>query len=122
MQERPASLPDGSGNPRPALCGRLDEPELGQGRNSIIEADFLDNLAVLELKDGRSSELHFATSVGRKRSHQKIAEGGSGVRAAAFPTADDIITFRDQVGGPPEIEVRKSVMKALMSSRPRRGS
>src|ERR1700736_87643 len=109
FQKRPTSLLDSSKNPQPALCDRFDEPELRQGRNSVIEADFLDDLAVLELKGGRSGELHLATGVGRQRSHQKVAEGRSGVCATPLPTADDIVAFRDQVGGAPEVEVWKRV-------------
>src|ERR1700681_3974704 len=109
FQKRPASLLDSSKNPQPALCDRLDEPELRQGRDSVIEADFLDDLVVLELKDGRSGELHLATGISGQGSHQEVAEGRSGGGAPPLPTADDIVAFRDQVGGAPEVEVRKSV-------------
>src|SRR6202171_595461 len=44
----------------------LDEPELHQGCDAVIKADFLDDLAVLELQHGRSGELHLATGVSRQ--------------------------------------------------------
>ena len=47
-----------------ALCGSLDQSKLRQGRHAIVEADLLDNLAVLELQDGRTGELHLAPRVG----------------------------------------------------------
>ena len=46
------------------LCGSLDKSKLCQGRHTIVEADLLDNLAVLELQDGRTGELHLAPRVG----------------------------------------------------------
>ena len=49
-----------------ALCGSLDQSKLRQGRHAIVEADLLDNLAVLELQDGRTGELHLASCVGWK--------------------------------------------------------
>jgi hypothetical protein len=47
-----------------ALCGSLDQSKLRQGRHAIVEADLLDNLAVLELQNGRAGELHLAPRVG----------------------------------------------------------
>jgi hypothetical protein len=46
------------------LCGSLDKSKLCQGRHTIVEADLLNNLAVLELQDGRTGELHLASRVG----------------------------------------------------------
>jgi hypothetical protein len=42
---------------------------------------------------------------------KKVAEGGTGVRATTFPASIDVIPFRDQVSGTPEVEVRKSLSK-----------
>jgi hypothetical protein len=50
-------------NPLPTLSDGRDQSKLLQGRNAVIKADFLDDLAVLELKYGRSGELHLATSI-----------------------------------------------------------
>src|SRR6266436_146355 len=85
----------------------LDEAELGERRDAIVETDLLDDLAVLETQDGGAGEVHFPAGRGRQRADQKVAEGRAGVRAAAFPLADDIVAFGDQVGGAPELEVRK---------------
>jgi hypothetical protein len=48
------------------LCGSLDKSKLCQGRHTIVEADLLDNLAILELQDGRTGELHVAPCVRRQ--------------------------------------------------------
>ena len=41
----------------------MEQPELGQGGHPVIQADLLDDLAVLELQDGRTGELHLAPGV-----------------------------------------------------------
>src|SRR5262249_25144432 len=43
----------------------------------------------------------------RQRAHQEVAEGRTRVRTAAFPLADDIVAFRDQIRRAPEIEIRE---------------
>lgn len=45
---------------------RLDKSKLCQGRHTIVKADLLDNLAILELQDGRTGELHVAPCVRRQ--------------------------------------------------------
>ena len=51
--------------------------------------------------------------VGRQRADQEVAEGRPGVRAAAFPAADDVVAFRDQVRGAPEVQVRERLAEVL---------
>jgi hypothetical protein len=85
----------------------LDEAELRQGCDAVVETDFLDDFAILKLQHGRSRELHLPAGVGRQASDQKVIESRTGMRAASFPTTDDVVAFRDQVGGAPEVEIRK---------------
>src|SRR6202035_557469 len=94
-------------NPRPELRDRLNKVELGQGRHAVVEANLFDDLAVLELKDGRSGELHLATGVVGQRSCQEVTEGGPSVRTSTLPAADYVVAFRNQVGGAPEVEIRE---------------
>ena len=44
-------------------------------------------------------------------SDQEVVERGTGMRAAASPTSDDIVAFRDQIGDAPEIEIRERLAK-----------
>ena len=69
-QKRKWGRPSGEGQARcsqphheSALCGSLDQSKLRQGRHAIVEAYLLDNLAVLELQNGRTGELHLAPRV-----------------------------------------------------------
>src|ERR1700682_1648171 len=89
------------------LRGLLDEAELRQRRNAVVEADFRDDHAVLDLENGRAGEPHLAARVGRERSHQEVAEGGTSMRATTYPLADDVIAFCDQVRGATECEIGK---------------
>ena len=41
-----------------------EQPELGQGGHAVIKADFLDDFAVLELKDGGAGEMHLPARIG----------------------------------------------------------
>src|SRR5215470_11465123 len=49
--------------------------------------------------------MHLPTGRGRQRAYQEVAEGRTGVRTAAFPLADDIVAFRDQIRRAPEVEI-----------------
>jgi hypothetical protein len=64
----------------------LDEPELRQGRHAVIEAYLLDDLAVLEFKDGRPGELQPAPiRLLIDRALQLYRElGRNGFRATSF--------------------------------------
>src|SRR5258708_27388754 len=86
-----------------------DETELLQGGDPIVQADFLKDFSVLEFQDGRAGECHLATGIGRQRAHQEVAECGSGMGAAAFPAADDVIAFRDKIRCAPEAQIRESL-------------
>jgi hypothetical protein len=53
--------------------------------------------------------VHLTTRRCRQRSSQEIAKRGTGMRAATFPPANDVITFSDEVSGSPEVEVREGL-------------
>jgi hypothetical protein len=73
-----------------SLRGLLDEAELRQRSDAVVETDFRDDHAVLDLENGRAREPHLAARVGGERSHQEVAKDGTGMRAAAHPLADDV--------------------------------
>src|ERR1700730_16314060 len=100
-RERAAVLASG-GFPGLSLA---KQPELGQGGHAVIKPDFLDDFAVLELKDGGAGGVHLPAGVGRQAANEEVVEGRAGVGAAAFPLADDVVAFGDQVRGTPEVEV-----------------
>ena len=75
--------------------------------HAIVETDLFRNPAVADAQHGRPRELHLPSSCRWQRSNEEVAEGWTGVRAAAFPTADDVVALGDEISGPPEIEVRK---------------
>src|SRR5215813_5712752 len=94
-------------------CGRLaglsgsQDAELLQRGCTIVQPDFLGDLATLHAKHCRSGEPHCPARGRREGADQKIAEGGARVRAAAFPAADHIVTLGDEVCHTPELEVRE---------------
>src|SRR5258708_25203987 len=90
-----------------SLRGLLDEAELRQRRNAVVETDFRGDHAVLDLENGRAREPHLAARVGGERSHQEVAEGGTGMRAATPPPAADGIAPGDQGRSAPECAIRK---------------
>jgi hypothetical protein len=93
---------------RPFELGRfLDEAELRQGCDAVVEADFLDDFAILKPQHGRSRERHLAAGVGRQASDQEVIESGTGMRSASRPTTDDVVALRDEVGCAPEVEIRE---------------
>jgi hypothetical protein len=69
--------------------------QLGQDGNSVVQADFLDDLAILEREDGHAREVHLSACVGGQAAGQEIREGWAGMHAAALPLADDKVSFRD---------------------------
>src|ERR1700694_4308963 len=96
------------------FCGRrrarydsrgADEAELLQGRYPIVKTDFLEDHSLLEFQPGRAGEFHLAAGVGRQRSRQEVAERLPGMRSAAFPSTDDVVAFRDEIRGAPEVEL-----------------
>jgi hypothetical protein len=109
-----------------AVLSCTQDAELLQRSCAIVQPDFLTDLAILQAKHGRSRESHFPAGGRRKGADKKVAEGGAGVRAAAFPAADHIVTLGDEVCHTPKLEVREcrrnSVMNVFTSSRPRRGA
>jgi len=101
-----------------------NEPELLQRRHAIIEPDFLLDLAVRDAQHSRAGEAHLPAGRGRQRSDEKVTEGRTGVCAAAFPAANDVVALCDEVSRAPEVEARAVVTPGLpgMSDRdqPRR--
>src|SRR3981081_2870537 len=89
----------------------LYETELLQRGHPVIQADFFDNLAVPKTQHRRTGEMHLSPRRRRQRSNQEVPESRTRVSAAAFPTADDIVTLGDQVRSAPEIEIRESHSK-----------
>src|SRR5215469_14533961 len=82
-----------------------EQPELRQGGDSVIQADLLDDLAVLEFEDGDAGEVHLPARVGGEAASKEVLESGTGVAAAALPLADNVIAFSDEVGRAPELQV-----------------
>jgi hypothetical protein len=120
------ALPKDMEAPCPASCC-VDESELLQGAHAVVQADFLNDLAIFEAEHGRAGEAHFPAGRRRQRTNEEIAECRTGMCAATLPAADYIVALGDEISSAPEVEIRErfaevSVMNALMSSRPRRGS
>ena len=122
LQSQSRLLPKQEGD----LCAGLDagdEAKLLQRFHAIVQPDLFGDLSVLETQYRRSTEVHFATRRRRQRPNEEITKRGTGMRPAAFPAANDVVAFGDQIRKLRSGKAfRKSVMKALMSSRPRRGS
>src|SRR5262249_26647962 len=87
--------------------GALEDAELLKRGHSIIEADLLCDSAVFDTEHGRPGESHLPTGSRRKGADEEVAEGGAGVRPAAFPAADHVVALGDQVCGAREVEVRE---------------
>src|SRR5271154_2126735 len=85
----------------------LDEAELRQGCDAVVETNFLDDFAILELQHSGSRELHLPAGISRQASDQEVVERGAGMRAASLPATDDVVAFRDQIGCAPEVEIRE---------------
>src|SRR4029077_8717278 len=89
----------------------LQHAKLSKTAHSVIETDLLNDFAVLELQYCGARKVHLATGRSGKRSHQEITERRTRMSAAAFPLTDDVVTFGDQIGSAPEIQVRKRFAK-----------
>src|ERR1700745_4329306 len=76
-----------------ARSGCTHETELLEGGHAVVQTDLLCDLAVLDPKNRHSGEPHLAARCRRQRSGKEVAERRSCVRAAAVPTADDVIAF-----------------------------
>ena len=50
----------------------MEQPKLGQRGDPVIEADFLDYLAVLELEDGDAGEVHLPAGVGGQAAGEEV--------------------------------------------------
>src|SRR5688500_17138645 len=92
---------------RPTRLRCSDETQLLQRCHTIIQPDLFDDPAVLETKYRRPREMHLPAGGHWQRADQKIAESRAGVRTAARPTANDMITLGNQIGDTPKIQIRK---------------
>jgi hypothetical protein len=90
---------------------RSHRPDLGQRLNAVVKTDFLGDLAVLNTQHRSPGEVHLPAGCRRQRAHQEVAEGRTGVRTAAFPLADDIVAFCDQIRHTPEVEIGECCAK-----------
>ena len=86
----------------PEKSNDVEQPKLGQRGDPVIETDFLDYLAVPELEDGDAGEVHLPARVGGQAAGEEVPEGRTGMGAAAFPLADDVVPLGDEVGRAPE--------------------
>jgi hypothetical protein len=55
--------------------------------------------------------VHLATRGCGQSADEEIVERRPRVRATAFPTSDHVVTFGNQVGSAPEVEIRKRPAK-----------
>src|ERR1700722_17430427 len=85
--------------------GCPEQAELGRGSDPIVQADLLDDLAVLELENGRASEVHLPARIRGQASGEKVLERRAGVCATALPLPDDVIAFGDEIGRAPEVQI-----------------
>src|SRR5579863_6952725 len=96
----------GEGFSRPGFAsGSFEDAELGQRGDTVVETDLLGDLAVLDPEHRGAGEVRLAARPRRQRAGEKIAKRRPGMRAAAFPAADDIIALGDEIGSAPEVEV-----------------
>ena len=69
----------------PFRSGSFQNAKLLERGHPVVETNFLCDLAILDAKHSRAGEPHLSARRCRERAHKKIAEGRSGVSAAAFP-------------------------------------
>jgi len=100
------ALPRETEAPRPASCC-VDDSELLQGGHAVVQADFLNDLAIFEAEHGRAGEAHYLAGRRRQRSNEEIAECRTCLRAATLPTADYIVPLGDEISSAPEVEIRE---------------
>ena len=87
---------------------------MAQDGNTVVEADFLGDEAVLDLEDRGAGEAHgFAGVEGGQAAEREVGHGRAGVGAAADPLADDVVAFGDEVGGAFEAEVGEGASEGV---------
>src|SRR5215472_14237468 len=89
----------------PFRSGSFQDAKLLKRGHPVVEANFLCDLAVLDAEHGCAREPHLPARCRWQGAHEEVAEGGSGVRAAAFPATHHIVTLGDEVRGAPEVKV-----------------
>jgi len=70
---------------QPVPVRQLSECQAAGAQSPVVETNFLCDLAILDAEHSRAREPHLPARRRRERTDKKIAEGGSGVSAAAFP-------------------------------------
>ena len=73
----------------------FQDTQLLKRRGPVVQPDFLGDFAVLDAQDGGSRKVHLPARRRREGADEEISESGSGVRTAALPSPDDIITLGD---------------------------
>src|SRR5262249_56698551 len=84
---------------------RLDQPKLVQRGQAIVEADFLDDLAVDHFQHCGAGEVHLPAGRSGETADQEVIEGRTGMRATTFPLTDDVVALGDKIRRAPEIEI-----------------
>ena len=74
----------------------LDQSKLAQRGHSVIESDFLNNLAIDHLQHRCASEVHLSTGCSREAADQEVIEGRTRMGATTFPLTDDIVALGDK--------------------------
>src|SRR5690349_6843990 len=90
---------------RGVRSGRAEQAELLQRGHTIVQADLLRDLAVLDTQHRHSAESHPPAGARRQRPGEEVTERRPRVGAAAFPASDHKVALRDEVRGSREAEV-----------------
>src|SRR5271157_4841723 len=94
-------------SPGPFLVRLPSGYQAAEARSRHRPGQFLRQFAFLDPEHSRSGKPHLPAGRRRKGADEKVAKGGSGVRAATLPTTNHIVAFGDEVGSTPEVEVGK---------------
>jgi len=81
-------------------------------RDAIVQTTFFHDLAVDHLQHRGAGEVHFAAGCGWQTTDQEVVVSRARVGAATFPLAHHVVTFGDQVGRAPEVQVRERLPKS----------
>src|SRR5260221_9242733 len=89
-----------------------DEAELLEGGHAIVQTNLLHDLAICNPQHRGAGEVHLAARRRGPRSDKEVAKGRTGVRAAAFPATNHILTLGNQLSRAPEVEVWERFTKS----------
>jgi hypothetical protein len=90
---------------------QANETDLEHGAQRIFLSQLLGDPTVLKAKHGRPGEVHFSARRSWDRTQTKITKGRPGMGAPALPSANDVITFCNEITDTSETEIGKSVAK-----------